>query len=817
MTAVVRERTIIDVDELESIVMDRLGMPHGEEPFETFMDRVSDVVFGYSGPLALLAGDRVVEPAWWLRRVVLTHRLSEMEHDNDRMLIGVDLAGLQPPDIVRSDRGEDVLLTHDPRWGAVWEGPSGWLRRFDAESLLAVRVNGETLSIETLPDLPSTDGDLVGRVRAAYETEVEEAQLPVPASELVLGMLVSDPSLFEVPRPPLSELAISAGLEIRDDLAAHDASLWVSELRLERAARLGDRLSHAHEVKAAARVLDAFDEPVASAAEDREGVRQVLEDLRDPAVLDVVLDEMLGYDNDAEDLQATEAFAERLSGAARRPYEECVASFLRAVVAERRGTRSRPSGTSEKPFEPTASGGPRSIGSRGTSPTAATPRVRFGSSKGSASRRIPTSARSSPSPARQATHPGGTNRAGAARAGSTRRATSARPTPHLFPIGSDGCAGRQSLFWSDGVAAPRSTWCGRRSRSRETTKRPSPGASEQPIVIDVVLHEMGWFAAFLEERGELLPADEALLGSAWTTVDRTVYEVVTATDPGVVMSVRDLRTAERIEVRERTLSRRARPGMLVCARAVPDGESHQFVGGVVAVAPGTEADVLDLCDRGDPFEILAYVGSLGAPPTLMTRENEPLVSCAAELEVPDPALARASLDRTYESDDDADTWIELFTLDDGDRILRATLRLEGSRLEVETTSAVRMDRILRTLRRGIPGIRVISDQRAPFDPRVRRSVLAPERKPPPFDEPMIAEALERRRATQERRWCDQPVPALEGHTPREAAADPTRREALERLLTSFEQRVSDASESVIMMRPARLRALLGLADDGADP
>jgi hypothetical protein len=37
------------------------------------------------------------------------------------------------------------------------------------------------------------------------------------------------------------------------------------------------------------------------------------------------------------------------------------------------------------------------------------------------------------------------------------------------------------------------------------------------------------------------------------------------------------------------------------------------------------------------------------------------------------------------------------------------------------------------------------------------------------------------------RWLDEHVPALGGLTPREAAADPTRREQLERLLVDFDQ------------------------------
>jgi hypothetical protein len=37
------------------------------------------------------------------------------------------------------------------------------------------------------------------------------------------------------------------------------------------------------------------------------------------------------------------------------------------------------------------------------------------------------------------------------------------------------------------------------------------------------------------------------------------------------------------------------------------------------------------------------------------------------------------------------------------------------------------------------------------------------------------------------RWLDESIPALGGLTPRQAAADPTRREQLERLLTEFDR------------------------------
>jgi hypothetical protein len=63
-------------------------------------------------------------------------------------------------------------------------------------------------------------------------------------------------------------------------------------------------------------------------------------------------------------------------------------------------------------------------------------------------------------------------------------------------------------------------------------------------------------------------------------------------------------------------------------------------------------------------------------------------------------------------------------------------------------------------------------------------------------------------ADYERTWCDEPVPALGGVTPRQAAADPTRRGDLIALLNSF-----PSTGSPLAMDGGRLKQALGL-DDG---
>ena len=239
-------------------------------------------------------------------------------------------------------------------------------------------------------------------------------------------------------------------------------------------------------------------------------------------------------------------------------------------------------------------------------------------------------------------------------------------------------------------------------------------AFEDPLVFDVALHEAGWFERFLADRGPLLPPDEAMLAQAWTLVDRSVYEVLD-TSAGHGLSVRDVRTGDRIEVRERSFSRQARVGELLCARVVPDGESHQLIGGLFRVPPGTEGPLLELLDRHDGFGLLSFVAGLSRPPTLVTTEGEPLLDCRAQLAVPDPAAARTELDRRYEPDGPG--WVSYVDPEASDqRTVRAWLELDGDILGVRTLSAPRLDAVLAELRTALPGARVDSDERRPMAP-----------------------------------------------------------------------------------------------------
>ena len=86
------------------------------------------------------------------------------------------------------------------------------------------------------------------------------------------------------------------------------------------------------------------------------------------------------------------------------------------------------------------------------------------------------------------------------------------------------CGAKGARAWGDVLAV---TFARSDGVGGDATER----ALSDPITLDLVLHEGGWFASFLAERGPLLPEDEALLATSWLLTDRSIYEVV-STRPG---------------------------------------------------------------------------------------------------------------------------------------------------------------------------------------------------------------------------------------------------------------------------------------------
>ena len=340
-------------------------------------------------------------------------------------------------------------------------------------------------------------------------------------------------------------------------------------------------------------------------------------------------------------------------------------------------------------------------------------------------------------------------------------------------------------------------------------------AIQDGLVCDAVLFEGGAFADFLTTRGSLLPDDERLLAGQWLLVERSVHEVVSVRR-GEGMTLRDVRTGDVHQVRERAGSTQVKVGQFYCARVVPAGDTMQIFGGIEPVSLGERDELIALLDNDpDPVELVAALSRRFAPPVLHNTEGESMVMCDATLRVADPAGLIEALDDAYDRDDDQPdgtlVWFE-HVITHGMQRIRAHLELSGDELHVHANSAARFERVLAAIGTLDPSMTVLSETRQPAgDVRAVQRLAARSPTPPahfldPATNPAIAAALDEMARKHETAWLDEPIPALAGHTPRQCVNDPTRRPDLIRLLDSFPKDTGRPGT----MSPARLRAALGL-------
>jgi hypothetical protein len=836
MTSVVRERQPVPISELLSLTAVALGIPAQQEPHWGFMEHVLDQDVE-DEELAVILSNLVIDPATLCAGAVLTHRLGADELDGGYFETEVDLTVSDEAEEVRGPGGVELEDYWLKDVGLAWKGPPGWLSGFDVGTVFAARSSedGSSVSIEALATPPGPDETAATAIKAAYDKCNEDINLPVSIKELVLTLLAKDRHFFDEPRPPVRELVAAAGLERRGNEVAHTPELWRRADEMDQYQRVISRFESREEADAALSVLSIFNEGDWS---DPKGMRDALVVLRnDPDLAEVVADELLGPELEERPAVAAQAalasrFAERLLAVARKPLEVAVARWLMAMADERSGdvfgaeAQLRIAVETFDDWEPAVDRLAWYLSDKGEAVDAARlwrslgleeDDVRLSGLEAVAGPSISPPGRNDP-----------------CWCGSGRKyKTCHLGKPALAPL-------PDRLRWLAGKsvnylrrmgpqALPDILTIAAARAGGDTNPEAIARALSDPLTLDLVLNEGGWFERFLEDRGPLLPGDEALLAASWTLVDRSVYELVSV-QPGVGIKVKDLRTAEEIEVRELNYSNYASAGMLICTRVVPDGPGHQFLGGLFRVQPGTEAAVLDLLDDGEPEAIAAWVAALDQPPVLLTRENQPTVICKAVVEVPNELGARRVLDRRYRRGKTGG-WEEWYELEPDEKILRATIGLKGSRLTIDTNSEERLERVLGVLRNDIPDLKLVTDDRKPLDlAKARRSTEIGtvgdgeggglggtddlDGGAPGTIEELAAlppEVLEQIQERFEQRWCDEHVPALGGMTPREAAEDPTRRETLERLLRDFELKNLRQPEGTIVMRPERLREVLGLA------
>lgn len=302
-----------------------------------------------------------------------------------------------------------------------------------------------------------------------------------------------------------------------------------------------------------------------------------------------------------------------------------------------------------------------------------------------------------------------------------------------------------------------------------------------PLVHDSMLCEGGVFEDFLDDRGHLLPEDELELAQRWIGITRSVFDVEEVVlNQG--LSLRDIRSGERTWVSERMATHSVKPGMLIATRLLPCGQEWQMYGSVELVSLMQRAPLIALFDRYPlPVEVVAALSERYGPPRMTTTTGEPLVACVTKVKVKEPKKFEKLLAKRYEFHDDS--WDRLV----GNSI-HASIRVAAGVVSIETMSEERMEIELDWIG-GLPMfVKIISEETTTLDDLVRERPkgLSLAVEPTNSDiSPELALVLADAILKFEKDWLDDSIPALDGITPRNAAADPTRRSDLIALLKSF--------------------------------
>ncbi|MFN3214921.1 MAG: YecA family protein [Acidimicrobiales bacterium] len=771
--------------------------------------------------VAIVGDDAVVHLPTVSARSVLTHRINEAEIElGALMCVANDLALFSHhDDLWLTDGSElDVFSLDDDHlgWG---QRESGWLAGFAVGDLLAVRVDTDgVVTVERIDESDLAGGSdadaLADRLARACAAEAAELGTPQRLLEVMAAMVVEAPDTFAVPHLPITELAERAGLDRRTGRIALDAGAWDYYDRVRRSARLRAAASSAEIVDHAIDALDIIE--FRYFADDPVAARRLFALLGDEAgeVAELVAVELYSAD-DGDDPAYALALGDDLVAAATRRPQEAAARTLAGLLAEAVPDVE----VAEEHFRAGFAADPDSLllvdrlawyaSDRGDAATAARLWSRLTGDPGELELVQRYASAATPSTRIGRNDP--------CWCGSGRKYKACHlGRPAIVPL-------EDRIDW---ICRKQTSWLSRCARGGHventlydlaTARAVDPddarsvaASFSDPLVFDVALTELELARRFLFERGALLPDDERLLVEAWLLTERSVFEFVDVRrDEG--FTVRDLRTGDELDVRERALTHHVQPGQMALLHVVPDGAGHVLIGGVVLVAPGRETEAIALCDDADAFGLMTFARSLEATPQLSTREGEPMVVVTIEAAVPDPVAAGQVLDELYEPDEDNvpgdGTWRAMHPLNADESIVRATLTLDEEGLLIETNADARADRVLAELRDRVEGLVVISDERQPLEAMVE---AAESMAGSGVGSPGPSLSLDEREeimAMFEEQWLSQPVPALGDITPREAAADPTRREQVRRLIDSF----PDLDDGEMFgLRPDRLRAALGL-------
>jgi hypothetical protein len=693
-------------------------------------------------------------------------------------------------------------------------GPEGWLEAFEDETILTLRLRDGVLEVAELAEFEAGGEELVVRAKpvvvacgtaavealksfaeAAGGEQAEDQDDPgIPGAALddvLAGLLAAQPGALDDPLPPLGLLLATAGMEVVNGFVGMPGAPWdptevaglsAEEIRLFTLARGFLRTSEGGTVPAVApdRFLTML--TLSSA---------VLERIADEVERDPVEEPMLQAARQAATTPAQRAavalLAARGAEGAGRPVEaeRLVAEALShdpdlepalrdaADYAATRGDAVRADAYLSQAGDPPDGALRRALRPLLVSPARTTPR-------------------NSPCPC-----------------GSGRKYKACCLRKPSYPLS----ARAQARYASIAEYA-------QRAPSLPTVLELAGLAVPEAALfaLDLAIFEGGVLDDYLDERGELLPADERALVERWRSVPVAPYEV-TSVRPGVSVTLRPLLGGDPVRLTDRSLSRGVRRLDLLVARILDDGDGPALLANPLRADRMRRRALLEVFDGGyEPEEVAAYFGPQ-PPPVLQNREGHPLVQCTATYEVPEAKEAWDRLAAQLE-DDGPDRLIALHELDDGETVIRGSVQRVEDRLLIETNSVERHHDLRQQVLTAAPGAKLVSESTVPMEQllaerRLDQEAEGDQAARPPFVAAGFppeegAALLDQVMREHEQRWLDQHLPALDGRTPRQAVAEGG--DALVELRALLDDMEWQSDTAGGGMDARRIRRDLGLTD-----
>ncbi len=747
-----------------------------------------------------------------LEGVVLTHRLTEREVERGGIEIEPDLSVMDfgigwGNDLVIDGQVVETSFDLGESWHA-WVLPEGLPAECEAGCLIGLRREGSTLSLLTDPDLAAeTEAADTGELRAHLAAILERAGdtgIGFESTRAVMDLLCELPGALRSPAPPVSELLTGEGASRQGHFFGPGNAEWelpgARYLRARRE-RLFDRWDFGECCEEAFQVVeDAWQahllgqDPQRSPAEIRSALAHSAVSL---AVLDL-------WEEQGVVPEQVEPFLTPAIDTTRR--DAAPALFMLGVILEGAG---RPLEAERRYQEATVAN------SDFVPPTEALGLIAF--ERGDLDRAISLLDRTA-EPGRR--HPlsellaelvvpvAAVGRNDPCPCGSGRKYKVCHRGRSL-----DGESERAKLLLHKALV--------HLHRHGQDVLEPliagyEPDQApqvEDDFVVDVALFEGGVFARFLDERAPLLPPGDIAEGQVWLATPRRLYEVVDA-EPGVQLTLRDLTSGDLVVVEERLGSTGRQAGEYLLGRVVRPDSEPSIIGNPILVPMHSRQSLLSVLDMGgDPEDLVGWYAATTAPPRLQNRSGHDLVFCETTVDpgVDSAEAVETGLDGCFgPSEPESETLVWHWGLEasggvPGERLIAGRIALEDGRLACSTNSVERADELLELLRSAFPDMTVDSDVRTPLDEMPRPETDESGLIDPTDAPPEVQEALREYMRSYEESWIDESIPALDDMTPREAAADPTRREDVERLLAGM-----PTDPDGLMMDPDRMREMLGL-------